>query len=93
MAFLENKQRAGGHCLRIEDKQRLIATDVLDVGMVSEEGVSASTGAGGLHLRGRGLTVIRLDAATGELELAGEVQAVSYAGEQRPRSFLARLFR
>ena len=90
--FLEEKNRAG-HSLRIEGKTRVIATEVIDVGTVGEEGVTASTKVGGLHVRGRGLKVIRLDAATGELELMGEVQAVSYMGEQRPRSFLAKLFR
>ena len=90
---LDDKNCAAGHVLCLKERTRLTATGVMDVGTVTEDGISAATKAGTLHVRGKGLKVIRLDAATGELELAGEVQAVSYVDEQRHRSWLARLFR
>ncbi len=90
---MDERIRRENHVLCLEERTRLTATGVTDVGAVTEEGVSASTRAGMLHVRGKGLKVVRLDAATGELELAGEVQAISYAAEQHSQSWLARLFR
>jgi len=77
----------------MEGRRKLFVTGVADVDAVTEEGVRASTQLGILLIRGKGMRVVRLDASVGELELSGEIQSVSYAGEQQPRSWLARLFR
>lgn len=84
---------SGRHCLTIEERGILTATGVLDVGTVTDEGISATTQLGELHIRGNNLKVVRLDSATGELVLSGEIQALSYTEARQARSLLAKLFR
>lgn len=81
------------HTVCLEDRKNLTVTGVTDVGEVTPEGVSAATPWGELHVRGTGLKVIRLDSATGELVISGEIQALSYTEETRSRSWFSRLFR
>ena len=90
---MEERCSSRENTLVLKDRRSLFVTGVADVDAVTEEGVRASTQLGILLVRGKGIRVVRLDAAAGELELSGEVLSVSYAGEQRPRSWLARLFR
>ena len=90
---MEERCSAGENTLVVEGRRKLFVTGVADVDAVTDEGVRASTQLGILLIRGKGIRVVRLDSSTGALELSGEIQSVSYAGEQRSRSWLARLFR
>lgn len=86
-------QKAGRHSLHIEGRAALRATGVLRVDSFSEELICAQTDMGQLHIKGEGLHIENLDAASGDLLARGKVTAVSYTEGGPALSLLGRLFK
>ena len=81
----------GPHGLRLEGRERLSVTGVVDVSGFDESTVLLETGLGELCVRGEELHIERIDLEAGALELRGRIQELSY-GEPARGGLLARLF-
>lgn len=81
------------HTVTMEDRKRLQLTGVTDVESFDEQTVLLVTEPGELVIRGNGLHISRIDVASGDLTLEGEIDELSY-GDRRPQGgMLSRLFR
>ncbi|MEG1943176.1 MAG: sporulation protein YabP [Angelakisella sp.] len=81
------------HSITMEERKSVQITGVTDVESFDEQSVVLMTQPGELLIRGSGLHITRIDVATGDLALEGEIDELSY-GENRPSGgFISRLFR
>lgn len=80
------------HTLSMENRDKLSLTGVEDVSGFDESLVVLTTSMGELTVRGEGLHIERIDLESGQLEVRGKVQELSY-DERVPKGTLwSRLF-
>lgn len=80
------------HTLSMENRDKLSLTGVEDVSGFDESLVVLTTSMGELTVRGEGLHIERIDLDSGQLEVRGKVQELSY-DERTPKGTLwSRLF-
>ena len=80
------------HTLSMENRDKLSLTGVEDVSGFDESLVVLTTSMGELTVCGEGLHIERIDLDSGQLEVRGKVQELSY-DERAPKSTLwSRLF-
>ena len=80
------------HTLSMENRDKLSLTGVEDVSGFDESLVVLTTSMGELTVRGEGLHIERIDLDSGQLEVRGKVQELSY-DESAPKGTLwSRLF-
>ena len=80
------------HTLSMENRDKLSLTGVEDVSGFDESLVVLTTSMGELTVRGEGLHIERIDLDSGQLEVRGKVQELSY-DESAPKCTLwSRLF-
>ncbi len=80
------------HGLKMENREKLSLSGVEDVSGFDESIVLLRTCMGELSIRGEGLHIGRIDLDSGNLELSGLIQQLSYEELQPRRSLWARLF-
>ena len=84
----------GAHNLILEERGSLTVTGVEDIDSFDDQTVVIYTGLGELTVRGNQLHIERIDLQAGELELQGQVYALTYADQPAVRGgFFARIFR
>ena len=66
------------HTLSMENRDKLSLTGVEDVSGFDESLVVLTTSMGELTVRGEGLHIERIDLDSGQLEVRGKVQELSY---------------
>ena len=90
----EEKKSMGAHNLILEERGSLTVTGVEDIDSFDDQTVVIYTGLGELTVRGNQLHIERIDLQAGELELQGQVDALTYADQPAVRGrFFARIFR
>ena len=90
----EEKKSMGAHNLILEERGSLTVTGVEDIDSFDDQTVVIYTGLGELTVRGNQLHIERIDLQAGELELLGQVDALTYADQPAVRGgFFARIFR
>lgn len=90
----EEKKSIGVHNLILEERGSLTVTGVEDIDSFDDQTVVIYTGLGELTVRGNQLHIERIDLQAGELELQGQVDALTYADQPAVRGgFFARIFR
>ena len=67
------------HSLTMTDRRDIALTGVTDVKEFSETSVNLKTEMGALAIRGKKLTIGRLNTDTGELYISGEIDMIKYA--------------
>ena len=80
------------HGLNMENRSKLSLSGVEDVCGFDESLVILNTSMGRLSIRGEMLHIGRIDLDSGELELSGKVQELSYDEIEPHRSLWAKLF-
>ena len=89
-----NKSFAGAHSLMIEDRERMTLAGVTEVSGFSESAFSFKTLCGAFMIKGKNLTISRLNTETGELFVSGEITSVQYFKDSRKKgSLLEGLFK
>ena len=81
------------HSVILENRKAFTATGVSNVDSFDEQTIVAYTDLGELTVRGRNLSISRLNIETGELTLAGDVSSLTYSESKPEGGFLSRLFR
>ena len=90
----EEKKSMGAHNLILEERGSLTVTGVEDIDSFDDQTVVIYSGLGKLTVRGNQLHIERIDLQAGELELQGQVDALTYADQPAVRGgFFARIFR
>lgn len=93
----ERRQESTGaakHSLFLENRERMQLGGVTEVCSFSDNAISLRTSCGALAIKGKGLTMSRLDTDTGELSISGEVSSVQYSRDSRKKgSVIEGLFR
>ena len=88
----EEKKSMGAHNLILEERGSLTVTGVEDIDSFDDQTVVIYTGLGELTVRGNQLHIERIDLDSGQLEVRGKVQELSY-DESAPKGTLwSRLF-
>ncbi len=94
---MADEKKYARHSVVMERRESVAVTGVLDVISFDEETIIAETELGVLILRGENLHVNRLNLETGDLEVDGGINNVSYedaAGYAKGKnSILGKLFR
>lgn len=80
------------HTLSMENRDKLSLTGVEDVSGFDESLVVLTTSMGELTVRGEGLHIERIDLDSGQLEVRGKVQELSYDESAPKGTLLSRLF-
>ena len=80
------------HSLHLEGRNQLKLTGVEDVTGFDESLIVLTTAQGDLSIRGQELHIDRIDLDSGELEVRGHVQELSYEEPSHSGGFWSRLF-
>ena len=90
-----DERKRTGHRVSLEEREHLSLTGVMDVEEFNEDGIKAETEMGLIVVKGRELSVTRLDLEAGELEIEGEVESLEYndRGAGINGSFFSRIFK
>ena len=83
----------GNHLLSLDDRQRLVATGILDVDRFDEKAVVLITNRGVLTIEGTELHINRLSVEKGEVAIEGQVDRLGYAELKEKGSIFKGLFR
>ena len=91
----ENGPRLRSHCVRMDNRELLSVTGVLDVGSFNETEVVLTTDAGGLTVDGVGLHITKLDLDDGQVIVEGRICAAVYDEDvpEKKGSIFRRMFR
>lgn len=90
----EKKTSLLPHNCILEDRRTLSVSGVNDVDSFDEQVIVASTDLGELTIRGEKLHITRLSLEIGELQVEGNIAALSYADVAPKNSgFFSRVFR
>lgn len=96
MAMVEEKKTIKKvHNLILEDRRALTVSGVSDVDSFDEEAVVLYTEMGELTVRGSNLHMNKLNVETGEVNIEGDIDSISYRDESQRSSggFIGRIFR
>lgn len=80
------------HSLILDNRKKLSLTGVEDVLGFNEETVNVKSSLGDLIIKGSGLHISKLDLDTGEVDIEGLINLLSYSDSRSDKSFLQRLF-
>lgn len=80
------------HSVEMKDRAKLSLSGVEDVMGFDENLVLLQTGMGRLSIRGEALHIGRIELGSGELELSGKIQELSYDETPQRLSLWSRLF-
>jgi sporulation protein YabP len=92
---MEEKEKTLNHRVLMTNRQSGSFSGVVDVLSFDVNEILLETGLGMLLIKGKELHVNRLSLEKGEVELSGQIDAISYSKvpDQRKESLMARLFR
>lgn len=88
-------KKNGPHSVYIENRNRMVITDVADVENFTEETILLTIDKGGLVVKGQSLHIQRLDLEEGKVVITGFVQSVVYTEkkQKQEKSLLGRLLK
>ena len=71
----------GEHRITIENKKKIIITEVIDVDAFDEETLWANLQDGGIEITGEKLNIERLELQEGILVITGEIWSITYTNK------------
>ena len=91
----EQNKKPPVHNIILEGRSRLSISGITDVDHFDENTVSLYTQMGEMTVTGKDLHVNDMSVQTGEMNVEGDIWAISYGDRDRhsPLSFLGKLFR
>jgi len=82
------------HNVIIENRKKLTVTGVTDLDSYDEQSVIAFTDIGEMCIRGENLHLNKIDVASGELSLEGDIYSITYSDSRQMKGgMLSRLFK
>lgn len=89
--MIKNEEKK--HSLIMEDRSRISLTGVNEVYGFSETGVQLKTNMGALTIKGKNITISKLNTDTGELYVNGNISSVAYSKDKNKGKLLEGLFK
>lgn len=91
----EEKRKTARHTLQLDEREKVRISGVLDVMSFDEEGIMMETASGILWLKGTGLHMGKLDLESGEVQVEGMIDSITYSDGAfaEKHSILGKLFR
>lgn len=89
----KNEQNAVRHTIILEDRARMTLSGVSEVRGFSDTSVSLKTGMGELIIKGKALSIGKLNTETGELYISGEFSAITYTKSKSSGGVFEGLFK
>lgn len=89
---IEQKKTAPEHLITMTNRHVMSLTGVTEVGGFSDAQVELKTCMGGLIIKGKGLTIHKLNTDIGELNVNGEINSIQYIAKKKDGIFTG-LFR
>lgn len=80
------------HILNVENRNKTTLTGIEEVISFSETQVELQTSMGQMIIKGKGLTMSKLDTDTGKLDISGEIELMEYTDIKKKRGLLEGLF-
>ena len=80
----DKKTSFGSHSLTLEGRNRLVVTEVKDVGSFNEEAILVNLLSGDLSVKGQNLHIQKLDLESSKVVISGFVQSLSYSEKKDP---------
>ena len=93
---MDGKRTSSGvHALSLEGRNRLMITEVLDVGSFNEQEILVNLSFGGLSVKGQNLHIQKLDPDSASIVITGQVQTLAYSEKKESSGdgFLKKLFK
>ncbi|HCC07928.1 MAG TPA: sporulation protein YabP [Clostridiales bacterium] len=95
MVVNEKKEVIGKHSISIENRQKFLASGVLEVIAFEDSNIIIDTKQGRLIIKGNNLHIDKLNLETSDIELAGQINSLNYDSNtgRRKKGFLQSLFK
>lgn len=90
---ITSEKTGGVHTLFLEDRSKMTLEGVTEVCGFSENLVTLKTRRGALSVKGKGLSISRLNTETGELFISGEIAIIQYSKDKSTGSLFEGLFK
>lgn len=87
------KNDAKKHSLFLEDRAKISLTGVNEVYGFSENSVQLKTSMGSLLIKGKNITISKLNTDTGELFINGEISSIQYSKDRHKGKLIEGLFK
>lgn len=88
MQIEQKKQnQSQDHLITLENRCKMTLTGVSEVAGFSDLLVDLKTCMGGLIIKGKGLTINKLNTDTGELNVNGEITSIQYTAKKKDGIF------
>ncbi len=81
------------HSLLLENRERMALGGVTEVCGFSESSISLKTVCGALLVKGKKLSMSKLNTETGELSVSGDIMSIQYSHDKKKGSLLEGLFK
>lgn len=81
------------HTITLSDRNDMALTGVSDVVNFSDSAVELTTASGGLVIKGKTLSISKLDTVTGELKVSGDICSVAYSNTKKKTPLFEGLFK
>ncbi|MDY3031731.1 MAG: YabP/YqfC family sporulation protein [Clostridia bacterium] len=81
------------HTITLENRSVMNLTGVEEVVNFSDMRIELTTSYGGLDIKGKGLTMSRLDTSSGELSISGDIHSAAYTNIKKKTNLLEGLFK
>lgn len=73
------------HLINMEDKKRIIITEVKDIEAFDEDAILVNLADDGIVIKGENLNIEKLDLNEGKLIAVGKINAISYTGKKHAK--------
>ncbi len=84
---IEQKKAAPEHSVTMSNRRIAVLTGVSEVRGFSDAAVELETCMGGLIIKGRELTINKLNTDTGELNVNGQINSIQYSAKKKEGLF------
>ena len=81
------------HSVTIENREKIIITDVTSLDTFDEEEVCADLSEGGIIIKGRKMHIQQLDLETGTAVIMGEISAVTYVQKKKGKGRICKFLK
>ena len=81
------------HSVTIENREKIIITDVISLDTFDEEEVCADLNEGGIIIKGRKMHIQQLDLETGTAVIMGEISAVTYVQKKKGKGRICKFLK
>ena len=81
------------HSVTIENREKILITDVISMDTFDEEEVCADLSEGGIIIKGQKMHIQQLDLETGTAVIMGEISSVTYVQKKKGKGRICKFLK